>query len=34
MYIPEFICGIFITLVVEIIAAVIWAIHDEKKKKK
>lgn len=34
MYIPEFICGIFATLIAEIIAAVIWAIRDGEKKKK
>lgn len=34
MYIPEFVCGALSTVIVEIIAAVIWAIHDDKKKKK
>lgn len=34
MYIPEFVCGIFATLIVEIIVAVIWSIRDGKKKKK
>lgn len=31
MYIPEFVCGIVATLIVEIIAAIIYAIHNNKK---
>lgn len=34
MYIPEFVCGIGATLIVEVIAAVIWVIRDDRKKKK
>lgn len=34
MYISEFVCGIGFTLIAEIVAAVIWAIYDGKKKKK
>lgn len=32
MYIPEFVCGIAATIIVEIAAAVIWAINNGKKK--
>ncbi len=34
MYIPEFVCGIFATLIVEVLAAIVWSIISEKKKKK
>lgn len=34
MYIPEFACGIFATLIVEVLAAIVWSIISEKKKKK
>lgn len=33
VYISEFVCGVLSTVIVEIIAAIIWAIHDDKKKK-
>lgn len=34
VYIPEFVCGIGFTLAVEVLAAVIWSIYDDKKKRK
>lgn len=34
MYIPEFACGVAATIIVEVIASVIWAIHNDKKEKK
>lgn len=34
MYIPEFWCGVGMTIVVEVVAIVIWAIIDTHKKKK
>lgn len=33
-YIPEFICGIGFTIIVEIVAVVVWSIYDDKKSKK
>ncbi len=33
MYIPEFVCGIAATIIVEIICIIIWAIRDAKNKK-
>ncbi len=33
MYIPEFVCGIFAVLIAEVIAAIIWGIRNDKKKK-
>ena len=34
MYISEFVCGIGATIVAEIIAIVLWAVYDNKWKKK
>lgn len=34
MYIPEFVCGIAATLIAEVAAAVIWGIHNNRKKNK
>lgn len=34
MYIPEFVCGVAATLIVEVIASVIWVIRNDKKGKK
>lgn len=33
MYIPEFVCGAGAMLIVEVVAAIIWAIRNDKKKK-
>lgn len=33
MYIPEFACGVAATFLVEIIACIIYAIYENKKKK-
>lgn len=33
MYIPEFVCGVVATFLVEIIAGIIYVIYDDKKKK-
>lgn len=34
MYIPEFVCGVAATLIVEVIASVVWVIRNDKNKKK
>lgn len=34
MYIPEFVCGVGATLLAELMAAIVWTIRDNKKKKK
>lgn len=34
MYIPEFVCGIFATIIVEIVLAVVCALISTKKKHK
>lgn len=34
MYIPEFWCGVGMTIIVEVVAIVIWAVIDTHKKKK
>lgn len=34
VYIPEFVCGIFATVIAEIAAAVAWYIYDSHKKKR
>lgn len=33
MYISEFVCGIGITIIAEIIAIVLWAVYDRNHKK-
>lgn len=33
MYIPEFVCGIAATLIVEVVAVIIWGVRNDKKKK-
>lgn len=34
MYIPEFVCGIGATILVEIVLLIVYAIYDSGKKKK
>lgn len=34
VYIPEFVCGIFVTIIVEIAVMVAWYIYDSHKKKR
>ncbi len=34
MYIPEFVCGIVATILVEVAGIIIWYVVDTKKKKK
>lgn len=34
VYIPEFVCGIFATVIAEIAAMVAWYIYDSHKKKR
>lgn len=33
MYIPEFWCGVAVTIIVEIVGIIVWAAYDSYKKK-